>query len=433
MNHYLVTQLRNEVAEELRQERRRRTDDGRPALSTEDERMRGRSLIARALQDHHADRLQEGVPLPSEVEDVEVIEAVHAALFGLGRLQPLMAHKDLVEINVKGCDEVWLEFDDGRKERGDPVADSDEELIEWVRTLATYSGLSSRPWDMSNKDIEFQLPDGSRLVGVMGLSSRPVLSIRLYRRSAVSLDDLRELGDYDHELQRLLAAIVAGRMNVMISGMTGSGKTTLLRAMAHSIPPHERIITVEHFLELGLDDHPELHFDVVALEERTANSEGEGRKTIGDLVRLSRRLNPQRIIVGEVLGEEVLAMLDAMSQGNDGGITTIHARSSRQVPERIAQYATREGLTMEAALLLVGNAVDFIVHVSKATAPDGRTRRWVSSVVEVTGFDGVQVIRNEVYATAPGEFEARPAAPLSDERRELLTRHGYTQAQGGLL
>lgn len=423
-DHALVGRLRSQVAEALRQERRQRDEDGRARLHPEDEQRLGWSLIRRVLQDHHADQLQAGIALPAAEQDTATSEAVHAALFGLGRLQPLINDQSLHEINIAGCDDVWLIGEDG-KHRGEPVADSDEELVDWVRTMATYTGLSSRPWDMSNPHLEFRLPDGSRLVGLLGAVARPVISIRLYRRPRVNLTDLRARDSFDDQLQSFLTAAVLARQNFMVSGETGAGKTTLLRAMCSAIPAHERLVTVEHFLELGLADQPDQHFDVVAMEERLDNSEGEGGMSIGELVRISRRLDPDRIIVGEVVGGEVVALLDAMTQGNDGGLTTIHARSARTVPERIAVYAVREGMSIQAALMLVAGAVDFVVHMSRERLPDGRLHRYLSSVVELVGFDGQQVITSEVFRCEPGALLARPYAQLSEPRAQALRKAGY--------
>ncbi len=424
VDHVLVGQLRVQVAQDLRQERRRRADQDRALLSGEDERRLGWSLISRALQEHHTGQLQAGVVLPSAQDDRATGEAVHAALFGLGRLQPLIDDLSLHEININGCDDVWLIGEDGKR-RGDPVADTDDDLVEWVRTMATYTGLSSRPWDMSNPKLEFRLPDGSRLVGLLGAVARPVISIRLYRRPKVTLAELRARDSFDDLLLSFLQAAVLSRQNVMLSGETGAGKTTLLRAMCSAIPAQERLVTVEHFLELGVQDQPDLHPDVIAMEERLANSEGEGGMSIGELVQISRRLDPDRLIVGEVVGGEVVALLDAMTQGNDGGLTTIHARSARSVPQRIAVYAVREGMSIEAALLLVAGSVDFVVHMSRERLTDGRLHRYVSSVVEIVGFDGAQVLTSEVFRAEPGQLLAHPYAQLSEPRAQALRKAGF--------
>jgi Flp pilus assembly CpaF family ATPase len=228
-----------------------------------------------------------------------------------------------------------------------------------------------------------------------------------------------------------LAAAVAARKNIMIAGATNAGKTTLLRALANQIPAEERLITVERALELGLDHFPELHPNVVAFEERLPNSEGQGAITMADLVRRSLRMNPSRVIVGEVLGDEIVTMLNAMTQGNDGSLSTIHSNSSLEVFNRISTYAIQsaERLPVDATHMLIAGAIDFVVFQEKRNeyTQGGRLRRYVSSVREVTGVDG-RVLSSEVFA--PGrDGRAVPHAPASclDE----LAAFGYDPSRGG--
>ena len=165
--------------------------------------------------------------------------------------------------------------------------------------------------------------------------------------------------------RRSCRAAVAARKNIMIAGATNAGKTTLLRALANEIPPGERLITVERALELGLGEFQDLHPNVVAFEERLPNSEGSGAITMAELVRRSLRMNPSRVIVGEVLGDEIVTMLNAMSQGNDGSLSTIHANSSLEVFNRICTYAIQsaERLPVDATMMLIAGAIDFVVFV----------------------------------------------------------------------
>jgi Flp pilus assembly CpaF family ATPase len=204
----------------------------------------------------------------------------------------------------------------------------------------------------------------------------------------------------------------------------------LLRALANEIPAHERLITVERALELGLDQFPELHPNVVAFEYRLPNSEGQGEITMAELVRRSLRMNPSRVIVGEVLGDEIVTMLNAMTQGNDGSLSTIHANSSMEVFNRIATYAiqSEERLPIEATHMLIAGAIDFVVFIEKRNdySRGGRLRRYVSSIREVTGCDG-RVLSSEVFAVGH-EGYAVPAAPISCI--EELAMHGYDPARG---
>jgi Flp pilus assembly CpaF family ATPase len=367
--------------------------------------------------------------LPATEDDALLAGAVEAALFGLGRLEPLLADPSCVHVEINGCDRVWLYREDGQIDPGPPVADTDAELIEWVRTAATYSGLTSRPFDVANPWLELRLPDGSRLCALMGVVERPVVSIRLFRSQRVTLADLHQRGGFDEQLFAFLHAAVQARANLVVSGETFSGKTTLLRALGNAIAFEERLVTCEHFLELGFDRLPDLHRDVVAMEERLPNAEGIGAVTLHELVEHSRRLNPDRLIVGEVIGGEIIAMLDAMTQGEDGSLSTIHARDSRSAFDRISTYAltSPHRLPVEASGMLLAGALDFVIHMTKTRLPDGRVFRHVSSVREVLGFDGRQVLSSEVFGTDPGQLTARPAAPLSADRSRRLHDAGYDE------
>ena len=287
---------------------------------------------------------------------------------------------------------MFLSFADGREVMGEPVAESDEELIELIQVLAAYSGLSSRPFDTANPQLDLRLPDGSRLSAVMDVTLRPAISIRRSRLGKVFLADLVGNGTLSSEVATFLAAATAARKNIMIAGATNAGKTTLLRAIANQIPAEERLITVERALELGLDHFPELHPNAVAFEERLPNMEGQGAITMAELVRRSLRMNPSRVIVGEVLGDEIVTMLNAMSQGNDGSLSTIHANSSLEVFNRIATYAiqSQERLPVDATHMLIGGAIDFVVFVQKRNeyAQGGLVRRFVTASGRSPGWTG---------------------------------------------
>ncbi|GGM87807.1 protein kinase [Thermopolyspora flexuosa] len=428
IDHTLVKRFRKEVGDRLARQRRIDQANGLPPMTAEDERQFARALIAQVLEEHARAEIAQGRTPPTAEEEEALASAVHAALFGVGRLQPLLDDPEIENIDINGCDRVFIGYADGREVMGEPVADSDEELIELVQILAAYSGLSSRPFDTANPQLDLRLPDGSRLSAVMDVTARPALSIRRARLTKVFLSDLVGNGTLTPEVGRFLSAAVAARKNIMIAGSTNAGKTTLLRALANEIPPNERLITVERALELGLDQFPELHPNVVAFEERLPNSEGQGAISMAELVRRSLRMNPSRVIVGEVLGDEIVTMLNAMTQGNDGSLSTIHANSSMEVFNRIATYALQaeERLPIEATHMLIAGAIDFVVFIEKRNdyARGGRLRRFVSSIREVTGCDG-RVLSSEVFAPGP-DGRAVPHAPISCI--EELAAHGYDPA-----
>jgi len=421
----LVRILRAQVADRLNSQRRSDEVQGRAAMSAEDERQFARSLVVQVLEDHARAEITLGRTPPTADEEESLASAIHAALFGVGRLQPLLQNPDVENIDINGCDRVFVGYADGREELVDPVAESDEELIELIQILAASVGLASRPFDSANPQLDLRLPDGSRLSAVMAVCSRPSISIRRSRLGKVALEDLVANGTMTPEVGSFLRAAVRARKNVMIAGSTNSGKTTLLRAVANEIPPHERLITVERALELGLDHFEDLHPNVVAFEERLPNSEGLGGVTLAELVRRSLRQNPSRVIVGEVLGDEIVTMLNAMSQGNDGSLSTIHANSSLEVFNRIATYALQaeEHLPVEATHMLIAGSINFVVFMRKRNDYEtgGGLSRAIESIREVTGVDG-RVLSSEVYALDPRGV-AVAHAPISCV--DDLLREGY--------
>ncbi len=370
-------------------------------------------------------------------EERLLAQAVLDALFGMGGLQGLIDDPDIENIDINGCDRIWVTFADGSKRLMPPIADTDDEVVEMVRSAASRFGLAERRFDLARPEVDLRLPDGSRMSALMAVTARPAVSIRRHRYTTLTLGDLVELGSLDSDVAALLGAAVRSRKNIVVSGAMNSGKTTLLRALATEIQPRERIVTIEQALELGLDADQHRHPDMVALEARPANVEGEGLITVADLVRRALRMNADRVIVGEVLGDEVLPMLNAMSQGRSGSMCTIHADSSAGVFRRIASYAVQapERLPLEASNLLIAGAVHFVVHLDSeihdgahdpddqvgtdgpGSAPSGyfpavrSRRRFVSSIREVVDAEGVQVISNEVYR-AGSDRRAVPSSPL---------------------
>jgi Flp pilus assembly CpaF family ATPase len=425
MDHALVKRLRQEVGDRVSEQRRLDQLSGLPVMTAQDERQYARAVIGQILSEHAHTEMTGGRRPPTAEEEEALAGGIHAALFGVGRLQPLLDNPDIENIDVNGCDQVFVSYADGREAMVEPIAESDEEMVELIQILGAYSGLSSRPFDSANPQLDLRLPDGSRLSAVMDVTRRPALSIRRARMGKVFLSDLVGNATVTAELGAFFAAAVQARKNIMIAGSTNAGKTTLLRALANEIPPHERLVTVERALELGLDQFPELHPNVVALEERLPNSEGLGFIGMAELVRRSLRMNPSRVIVGEVLGDEIVTMLNAMSQGNDGSLSTIHANSSIEVFNRISTYAVQaqERLPVEASHMLIAGSIDFVIFIERRNDfhRGGSMRRVVTSVREVNGVDG-RVLSSEIFAEGPdGRVLARSPVSCLDE----LTAYGY--------
>ena len=451
LDYRLVRTLQGQVADRMTAAKQARDVGGQPALSTADERQLALSLARDVVARHRQAEIASGVELPDAAQDALLVEAIDAAMFGAGALQDLLDDPGVENIDINGCDEVWVTHADDRgKVRSRPVAATDEDLVDLVRTLGSYAGINARPFTPATPELDLRLPDGSRLSAIMSACERPAVSIRRNRFPQMFLDDvpaaaadphgnghrvvrpsrnratLVELGSVDAQLAGFLRAAVLARCNLMIAGATDAGKTTLLRALVNCIPPHERLITVERALELGLRRHPDLHPDVVEMEEVLASAEGGGGVSIGALVRRTRRQNPSRVVVGEVLGPEVVEMLSAMSQGNDGSLSTIHARNAADVFGRLATYAAQhEGLSFEVSHALIGSTIDFVVFVRKNPRLHGR--RSVMEVLEVTGAADGRVTRSRIFTEgADGRAARDPEVAIM--RWRALAEAGYDDA-----
>ena len=400
-----------------------------------------RDLVTDLLDREEVALMASGREPSAKLDERTLVELVLAMLFGLGLLQVFVDDETVENIDVNGAETAFVTFANGEKLCFGPVAENDDELVSMVRSAAARFGLSERRFDAAQPELDLRLPDGSRLSAVMAVTARPVIDIRRHRLADHSLDDLVELGTLDEDLARMLAAAVRAKRNILISGAMNSGKTTLLRALAAEISPMERIVTIEQALELGLDRQVERHPDAVAMESRLANTEGVGAIGMAQLVRRSLRMNASRVIVGEVLGDEVVPMLNAMSQGRSGSMATIHADDSAGVFRRLAAYAVQapERLALEATNLLIAGAVHLVVHLDTSDRPtqggppatggregleSRRPSRHVASVREVVGVDGPLVITNEIWQPGP-DGRAVPAAPLRDATAALLAVHGY--------
>jgi pilus assembly protein CpaF len=318
----------------------------------------------------------------------ELARRVARRSFGLGPLEPLLADPAVDEIMVCGPGLVWVERD-GRLAATDAAFADEAELLHAIERILAPLG---RRVDESEPLCDARLPDGSRVNVVIAPLSLdgPVLTIRRFRPRGFDAADLVDNGTWTPDLRDLLAAAVADRANVLVSGGTGSGKTTTLNALSSFIGSDERIVTIEDVAELRLQQR-----HVVRLEARPPSVEGRGEVTIRRLVRNALRMRPDRIVVGEVRGAEALDMLGAMSTGHDGSLSTVHAGSADEALRRVETLALMAdvGLPHAAVREQVADAIDLVVH--QARLRDG-TRRvvGVSEVVRVAGGPATR----EIYA-----------------------------------
>ncbi|MFF4508939.1 CpaF family protein [Streptomyces sp. NPDC001401] len=423
----LRQRLRLQVSEGLAARIHAKEGEGKTHWTATARRAAADEILADAAEEYAREQMTRGGRVvPPDVEQ-RVIATVLDELFGLAGLEPLLRNPDIENINING-DRAFVRYSDGRRGEQPSTLGSDAELVQLIRELAARSGVEERRFDRGSPGVSFQLPGGERVFAVMAVTPRPSVSIRRHRYKAVSLAELRRNGTLDRRLEAFLAAIVRARKNVLITGGTAIGKTTLLRALATEIPSWERLVTIEDVFELGLDADSEAHPDVVAMQAREANIEGEGAISQAELVRWALRMAPDRVIVGEVRGPEVIPMCNAMSQGNDGSMATLHASSSRGAFTRLAAYAVQgaEQLPLEATNLLVASALDFVVHLDRPLGEAGL--RVVSSVREVVDADGPQIVSNEVFRPGP-DRRATPGVPLRSETLDELETAGLDLAR----
>ncbi|MET0330073.1 MAG: CpaF family protein [Dyella sp.] len=317
-----------------------------------------------------------------------VAGALVKELNGYGPLDDLLKDPAVEDILINGYNDIYVSRG-GLLER-EPLRFSDNRhLLRIVRRILAPLG---RRLDESNPMVDARLPNGGRLNAIIEPLSveGPTVSIRKFRKDPFTPDELLAKGSFDKPVHALLQAAVLGRCNVLISGGTSSGKTSLLNALASFIPHGERVITVEDTAELSLN-HPH----VVRLESRLGGFDGSGAVSIRELVRNSLRMRPDRIVVGEVRGAEVLEMLQAMNTGHDGSMATIHANSPRDCLYRIEMLAGFAGFqgSEDSLRRQIASAIDFIVQISRL----GNGRRVITAVTEVTGVTDNMISTQDMY------------------------------------
>lgn len=430
LDYLLVKSLQAQIADEVLAHKQRRERSGEPAFSLDDERQMARSLMHAAVSRHMETRLAHGGVLPDGDYDARLVKAIDDAMYEAGALQELL-DEDLIEnIDINGCDEVWVTYADHRgKVRGAPVTATDEDLIVLLQTLASYAGVNARPFTPAHPVLDIRLPDGSRLSAVMSATERPAASIRRNRFPQMTMPELVRLGTATPDVGGFLKAAVLARKNILIAGSTDAGKTTTTRACINCIPADERILVIERSLELSLRRHPELHPDVVEMEEVLPDQDGNGGLSLRRLVFQSRRMNPSRVILGEVLGPESVELMGAFSQGNEGGFSTIHARSAQDTFDRLATYAAMyDQMAFDVSHSLMANAIDFVVFVQKNRRLGGR--RCITQILEVGGYDHGRVSSAQIYGPSPLDGRAERDLDVPIQRLDDLTDTGWRDHPG---
>jgi Flp pilus assembly CpaF family ATPase len=404
---------------------------------------REREQLAVEMVARYADVMRRGgTPMTSDDEKV-LLATVRADMVGLGRLQKMLTDPTIEEVHILGCDRVRITRRDGRVELGDPIANSDDEMVEVLQMLARRAGATERSLSTSRPILDLQLPGGERLAATYQVSHRPYAVIRQHNTLDVTLDDIAGgvpgLDEMIDPLMRdFLRASVAAGLNIMVAGRAGAGKTTTLRALASEIPADEPFIILEESRELGFH-RSEHHNWVMSFESRDGHGERgldgrpAGEITIADLIPVSLRMGAQRIIVGEVRSREIVPMLEAMTTSR-GSMCTIHARTAASVTDRIIQLALSHGpsMTPDLAQRTAANGLDLIVYVNLAdeTGIGGRKHRFVASIEEVTGTaPGGRIAHTTVFG--PGSDGRGAPRHLPERIRADLMQVGYDVRQLG--
>ena len=370
-----------------------------------------RTLIATILE-----REQQKMPLSLAERESLVVDVLHE-LFGLGPLEALLADPSISDILVNRHDQVYVERE-GRLEETDIVFRDDRHLLQIIERIVSAVG---RRIDESSPMVDARLQDGSRVNAIIPplALNGPVLSIRRFRTDRLGATDLVTRDSLTAPMLEFLRAAVACRLNVLVSGGTGAGKTTLLNVLSGFIGGTERVVTIEDAAELMLRQR-----HVVRLETRPANIEGKGAVRQRELVVNALRMRPDRIVVGEVRGEEALDMLQAMNTGHDGSLTTIHANTPRDALYRLDTMVAMANLNIpdKAIRQQVSSAIEIVVQIARLS--DG-TRK-VTAITEITGMERDMITMQDIFlfektglgedGRVRGRFRATGIRPKCSER-----------------
>jgi pilus assembly protein CpaF len=348
----------------------------------------------------------------NHVERKQLVDDVLDELLGLGPIEPLLKDATITDILVNGYDNVFVERY-GVLEQSAVRFKDERHLLRIIQKIVSAVG---RRVDESSPMVDARLADGSRVNAVVPplALDGSLLSIRKFAKTPISLARLVEIGSVPAQVAEVMKAVVAARLNVLISGGTGSGKTTMLNAMSAFIDNRERIVTIEDSAELQLQQE-----HVARLETRPANIEGRGEIAQRDLVKNSLRMRPDRIIVGEVRAGEAFDMLQAMNTGHDGSMTTVHANSPRDALSRVEQMIGMSGIDVppRSARAQISSAIHVVVQVARLS--DGRRR--LISLSELSGMEGDVITMQEIFryrqtgvgsdGMVQGRFEATGIRP----------------------
>lgn len=402
----VVDQIRSEVANRLAEETVPGTDD-------EDRRAHALSLIGNFLDDEQSRRIDQGYEQWTNAERRGISQAVLESLFGFGRLQPLLDDPTIENIEIYGFDDVLIQRTGNTFEQAAPIAESNEHLLS---TLSFYASQQGKSFDPAHPRLHMSLGPTARLYVTGWVVPQPIATIRIHRLVDVTLDSLVQLDLMPPELATFLRATVRAKKSIMVAGAQGAGKTTLLRGLINEIDPWEKLAILESTAELHLEQlGKERHRRLVALEavpgsdEKDANGRPIGEITMDDWARDTFRMNLDRMIVGEILGPEVIAMFEAMQTGA-GSLSTIHAKSSAAIPERVVTLARKDGRVSEDfARRQVAESIDLAIYVDivKTHNPWTKESSLTRRITDVTAYhpgENGRVASTQLWRLQDGEL-----------------------------
>ena len=330
-------------------------------------------------------------------EKNQLTKRVFSSIRGLGILDDLLADEDITEIMINDYNVIFIEKAGRIMRHTGSCFESPNQLDDIIQKIV---GKAGREVNLANPIVDARLEDGSRVNVVLPpiTLGGPSMTIRRFPKEPMTMEKLIGYGSITPEIAGFLEMLVKAKYNIFISGGTGSGKTTFLNALSNYIPKDERLCTIEDSAELqivGVDN-------IIRMETRNANTSGSGRITIKDLIKNSLRQRPDRIIVGEVRGEEALDMLQAMNTGHDGSLSTGHANSSKDMLARLETMVLQgqSGFPLEAIKQQIGSAVDIIVHLSRMRDHS----RKVMEISEVIGYENGEIVLNPLYQFVENEY-----------------------------
>lgn len=406
----------------------------RLGLTEEDQQEFGRKNILAAIDDLDKERItrQGQSAALTDLEKAKLARAVFDQMFALGRFQPYVDDPTVENIHVLGCDEVYIERVGGKKEKVSPVAESDEQLMIDLQFLASRGGEAARSFSSAHPDLDMDLLGYVRLAAAAPpIVQRPTAIFRIHRHIDISIDQMVQMGTFSAAAAHFMQTLVRAGKSVVIAGYAGDGKTTLMRALADTVPAHEQIVTIETERELHLGRLSSRAIPPISFQYRPPGESGAGEYTLERAMAKSLRMNSTRIFVGEVRGDELVAMIRAMQTGA-GTFSTTHASSPDDCLENLIGLGMvkYDRSYMEAQ---VGRHIDVVIQLKRVMDQAGNEIRKITHISEVLPAEGQRAVTtNNIFHLDPhsSDMQARfIKMPENPRLREDLLKAGLDPQQ----